>query len=224
MITRWVKLYSLGARTEIHQLKRQLVFLKIKCQSKTRKADFWLTLLNLIPGYLINLTVRSRISSLWEWLIKILSNFIILSTYVTIIPWLKLITKSNNIHNFGAWIRTVWPGATSGHTEYWTSSDFEWSNLVTMLNGSDLEWHSKTKQHYHSKSDKLAAIMDFFSNGRDYSCSYDPDHSDTKPSLIWTSKHWILNGFWIWMFGIQVSNEILNLRWAKFQIFSNFWN
>ena len=114
--------------------------------------------MNLIPGYLINLTVRSRISSLWEWLIKILSNFIILSTYVTIIPWLKLITKSNNIHNFGAWIRTVWPGATSGHTEYWTSSDFERSKVVRMLIG--FEWHSETKQPYNSKSNQIAASMD----------------------------------------------------------------
>ena len=60
-----------------------------------------------------------------------------------------------------------------------------------MLNGSYLQWHSKTEQPDHSKSDQIA-ILDFyvlvlFLDGRDHSCSYLlyaiwPKTKDSKPS------------------------------------------
>ena len=74
-----------------------------------------------------------------------------------------------------------------------------------MPNGSDFEWHSKTKKPGISKSNQIAAILDFSSGsvfewsgptlgkliiGQDlrYSCSYGLDHSNTKPSQIQTSN------------------------------------
>ena len=85
-------------------------------------------------------------------------------------------------------------------SQYLTSSDKEWSKIVQMFNGSDIEWHSKTENPNHSKSYQIATILNSllvqFLNGQDYSCSYVPDHSNTKPSQIWTSKRldfeWVL--------------------------------
>ena len=64
------------------------------------------------------------------------------------------------------------------------------------VNGSDFEWHSKTKQPNHCKSNQIAAILDsyvlvLFSNGQDY--SYGPNHSHTEPSQ--TQNFLIMNGF-----------------------------
>ena len=64
-------------------------------------------------------------------------------------------------------------------------SDFEWSKVFWMLNDSDCEWHSKTKQPDHSKSNQIADIFDShvlvpFSTG--------PNYSFTEQSQIRTSK------------------------------------
>ena len=58
--------------------------------------------------------------------------------------------------------------------------------MVKILNGFP-------KPNSHSKSDQIAAILDSyvlvpFLNGLDYSCSYGPNHSNTKPFQIPTLK------------------------------------
>ena len=46
--------------------------------------------------------------------------------------------------------------------KYQTRLDFEWVNVVYMMNSLDFEWHSKTKQSNHSKADQIAAILDSY--------------------------------------------------------------
>ena len=62
-----------------------------------------------------------------------------------------------------------------------TLSDFQWSKVVWMMNGSDFEWHSKTKQPDHSKSDQKATILDSYFL---VLLSYSSDHLKTVAMIL----------------------------------------
>ena len=67
------------------------------------------------------------------------------------------------------------------------------------------------EQPDQSKSEQIAAIFDsyvlvLFFNGWDYSCSY--DHSNNKPSQIWTSN--CMDFEWILILNVQYSSHHCN--------------
>ena len=80
----------------------------------------------------------------------------------------------------------------------------------------DFEWHSKTQQPDHSKSRKIALILDFYVlvllwSSQDYSWIYGPyyrlpDHSYRQWSLIRTSNCSNSIVYWPQMFGIRASH------------------
>ena len=67
-----------------------------------------------------------------------------------------------------------------------------------MLNGSDLEWHFKTEQPKHLKSNQIAAIVDFYAlvlllNGQDYSYMVQIILILNHPKSKHLNFEWVLN-------------------------------
>ena len=81
--------------------------------------------------------------------------------------------------------------------------------VVQMLNGSNLEWHSKTEQPDHSKFNQIAAFMDFYILVPFWMVGIIATAVAMVP-IILIPNHYqfehqnvqISNGFWILLFGI----------------------